>query len=65
MINDEGQDAPAYSVSICPGGHATIRLGKAALFLQIQELRSLIQTAQQVLQEYEDLDSGHHGHWHH
>jgi len=60
-MKDSSNAASLYSVSICAGGHATIRLGKTAVFLEISELRGLIQTAREVLQEYEEHFDGGHG----
>ena len=44
----------SYSISICEGGHATLSLGRVAVYLEIEELKSLIQAAGDVLAEWED-----------
>lgn len=52
-MSQECQNKPHYGVSICPSGHATLYLGRSAFFLEVEELKALIEAAQEVLAEHE------------
>ena len=43
----------SYSISICGGGHATLSLGRVAVYLEIDELKHLIHAASEVLADWE------------
>ncbi len=47
----------SYAVSICSGGHATVQLGRVAVYLEIEELRGLMHAVRDVLREYEGAES--------
>ena len=52
-MSQECRNKANFEVSICPSGHATLFFGRSALFLEVEELRSLIETAQEVLAQHE------------
>lgn len=45
-----------YSISICAGGHATLSLGRVAIHLEIDELKSLVKAAGEILEEWDERD---------
>lgn len=52
-MSHECRNKPNYAVSICPSGHATLYLGRSAFFLEVEELKSLVEAAQEVLARHE------------
>lgn len=43
----------AFAISVCRNGHATLQLGRSAIYLDVAELRSLIDASNSALAEYE------------
>lgn len=57
-MSQECQNKPQTGISICPSGHATLYLGRSAFFLEVEELKSLIEAAQEVLAKHERQNKG-------
>lgn len=43
----------SYAISICSKGHATLHMGRNAISLDIEELRSLLDAGRNALEEFE------------
>jgi hypothetical protein len=52
-MNPDCRPKHSFAVSICRDGHATLHLGRSAVFLDVDEFRRLIQAAQNALVEYD------------
>ncbi|HKX12354.1 MAG TPA: hypothetical protein VJP40_04310 [bacterium] len=52
-MSHECRNNTNYAVSICPSGHATLYLARSAFFLEVEELKSLVEAAQEVLAKHE------------
>jgi hypothetical protein len=52
-VSHDCRNKTNYAVSICPSGHATLYLGRSAFFLEVEELKSLVGAAQEVLAKHE------------
>lgn len=52
-MSHERRNKSNYAVSICPSGHATLYLGRSAFFMEVEELKSLVEAAQEVLNQHE------------
>lgn len=52
-MSQECRNKTQNAVSICPSGHATLYLGRSAFFLEVEELKSLVEAAQEVLAQHE------------
>ena len=54
-MSHECRNKSRYAVSICPSGHATLHMDRSAFYLEIEELKSLLEAAQEVLARHEQL----------
>ncbi|KAB2839239.1 hypothetical protein F9K50_07905 [bacterium] len=52
-MNSECRSKNTFAVSLCRNGHATLHLGRSAVFLDADELRALLEAAGKALAEYD------------
>lgn len=52
-MNPNCRSKNTFAVSICRNGHAALHLGRSAIYLDVSELRSLIDACNGALAEYE------------